>query len=148
MSKRPGDPGYAAGWCIHYRSNRNLKPGQPNTCEAGVDYKAWHGTGHTRWPCFLDDQGQSNPEAAHCPHLRRPTPEEIAAHEKWIEEQITKLGTVMTGIADWRRRHKGRSHSEIVECPACKGRLHLSIAAYNGHVHGHCESDDCVSWME
>lgn len=37
---------------------------------------------------------------------------------------------------------------EVVECPACKGRLHLSIAAYNGHVHGKCETDGCVAWME
>jgi hypothetical protein len=28
------------------------------------------------------------------------------------------------------------------------GWLHLSQSAYNGHVHGKCETDDCVSWME
>jgi hypothetical protein len=35
MSKRPGDPGYAAGWCIHYRASRISGKGY-DTCEAGV----------------------------------------------------------------------------------------------------------------
>lgn len=29
-----------------------------------------------------------------------------------------------------------------------EGRLHLSQSSYNGHVHGRCETDDCVRWME
>lgn len=150
MSKRPGDPGYAAGWCIHYRYNhdRDLQGGKPDTCEAGVDYKTFEGTKFPVRPCFLDKQGQSKPDALPCEHLRRPTPEEIAAHEKWLEFRMDKLGTVMRGIKPWRDAHKGRSAQEIVECPACKGRLHLSIAAYNGHVHGRCETDGCASWME
>jgi hypothetical protein len=148
VSKRPGDPGYAAGWCIHYRYNRDVKPGQPNTCEAGVDYAAWDGIKHAGRPCFLDEQGQSKEGAAVCPKLRRPTPEEIALHEQWLNERMNVMGTVMVGIASWRAKHKGQSAAEIVECPACKGRLHLSIAAYNGHVHGHCETDGCVSWAE
>lgn len=148
MSKRPGDPGYAANWCIHYRYNRGLKPGAPDTCEAGVDYEAWRGTKHDAQPCFLTVTGESKAEAAHCPHLRRPTADEIVAHESWIANRMERLGTVMVGIADWRRAHKGKSAAETVDCPACKGRLHLSITAYNGHVHGRCETEGCVSWME
>lgn len=148
MSKRKGDPGYAAGWCIHYRYNRDVKADQPNTCEAGVDYEAWRGIGHAAQPCFLDDKGFSNPDAMQCPKLRRPTSEEIADHETWLSGRHNLLGTVMVGIAPWRAKHKGKSATEVVECPACKGRLHLSIAAYNGHVHGQCESNNCVSWME
>ena len=148
MSKRSGDPGYAACWCIHYRYNRDAKPGQPNTCEAGIDYAAWHGVGHKRQPCFLDDKGHSKPDAMPCSKLRRPMPEEIALHEQWLDGRRSLLATVMVGIAPWRNKHVGHSASEVVECPACKGRLRLSIAAYNGHVHGHCETEGCVSWME
>lgn len=148
MSKRPGDPGYAAGWCIHYRYNRDAKAGQPNTCEAGVDYEAWRGIRHEMQPCFLDDKGRSKPAAMPCPSLRRPTPEEIAAHEIWLDARMNKQGIVMVGIAGWRKAHKGQSARDVVECPACKGRLHLSIAACNGHVHGRCESEGCVDWME
>jgi len=61
MSKRPCDEGYAPGWCIHYRYNRDAKPGQPNTCEAGVDYNEFRGDGGTykTQPCFLTDKGEA-----------------------------------------------------------------------------------------
>lgn len=149
MSKRPGDPGYAAGWCIHYRGITGPRGETVTSCEAGVDYGAWRGIGHDRQPCFLDDKtGQSKPNAMPCPHLRRPTQGEIAAHEAWCKQRWERQAIVMVGIADWRKAHKGKSAREVVECPACKGRLHLSIAAYNGHVHGKCETEGCVSWME
>ena len=142
MSKRKGDPGYAGNWCIHFRdASRN------ETCEAGVEYASWDGTKFPQRPCFLDN-GQSRPGALICPKLRCPTPDEIAAHEEWIERRMDLMGAVMVGIGPWRKAHKGKSTAEVVECPACKGRLHLSIAAYNGHVHGRCETDGCVSWME
>lgn len=149
MSKRPGDPGYAAGWCIHYRYNRDVKKDQPDTCEAGVDYKRWRGVTHASQPCFLDDKtGESKPNALPCEHLRRPTAEEIALHEEWRKARMNRMAVVMTAITPWRKAHKGKSAHEVVECPICKGRLHLSIAAYNGHIHGRCETADCVSWME
>lgn len=143
MSKRAGDPGYAPGWCIHYRS-----PQHGSTCEAGEEFAQWRGRGHDVTPCFLTKDGKSKPGALPCPHLRLPTPEEIVAHEKWAADHFEKQVTVMTGILPWRKAHKGKSAQEVVECPACKGRLHLSIAAYNGHVHGRCETSGCVSWME
>jgi len=150
MSKRPCDEGYAPGWCIHYRYNRDAKPGQPNTCEAGVDYNEFRGDGGTykTQPCFLTDKGESKPGAVPCEHLRLPTPREIELHEEWLKRRMNLMGTVMTGIKPWRDAHKGRSAQEVVECPACKGPLHLSIAACNGHVHGHCETAGCASWME
>jgi hypothetical protein len=150
MSKRPGDPGYAAGWCIHYRYNSRRKASEPDTCEAGVDYATFRNDRKNllHQPCFLTKTGESKPDALPCEHLRRPTPEEIAAHECWLNSRMQLQATVMAGIAPWRAAHKGKSASEVVECPACKGRLHLSIAAYNGHVHGHCETQGCVSWME
>ena len=37
---------------------------------------------------------------------------------------------------------------DMVECPVCKGKLHLSHAAVNGHVWGKCETAGCVEWME
>lgn len=148
MSKRPGDPGYSAGWCIHYRGVSDGKGGFNTSCEAGVEYETVRGDKFARQPCFLDEKGQSKPGALSCELLRRPTAEEIAAHEEWREGQMKQMMAVMIGIHPWRKKHKGRSHAEVVECPACKGRLHLSITAYNGHVHGRCETDGCASWME
>lgn len=53
-------------------------------------------------------------------------------------------------VADeWKVKPKPvQDRHEIVECPICKGRLHLSQSSFNGHCHGHCETDGCVSWME
>jgi len=147
VAKRPGDPGHAPGWCIHYRYNRAPKPGE-NTCEAGVNLDKFHGTAFAARPCFLDKVGQSNPGAETCDHLRRPTEEEMADHEKWVSGRMDRMRTVMVAIRPWRDAHKGRSAAEVVDCPVCAGRLHLSISSYNGHVHGSCETADCVSWME
>lgn len=148
MSKRVDDPGYAAGWCIHYRYNRRSKSTDQNLCEAGVDLDKFHAAKFVQRPCFLDEQGQSKPYAIVCDQLRRPTPDEIAEHEKWINRRMSILGTVMKGILPWRQAHKGTSAQEIVKCPACGGNLNLSISSYNGHVHGNCETTGCVSWME
>ena len=51
--------------------------------------------------------------------------------------------------AEWRVKPKPKQDRRgVVECPACKGKLHLSQSSYNGHVHGNCETTGCVSWME
>lgn len=150
MSKRPGDHGYAGGWCIHYRAPKIGNWGNGHVdCEAGVLFATFDGTKFDQRPCFLNKEtGESKMGALPCEHLRRPTHDEIAAHEEWVAARMNKFGVVMTGIRPWRDAHKGKSASEVVECPACSGRLHLSIAAYNGHVHGRCETAGCVSWME
>lgn len=150
MSKRPGDEGYAPGWCIHYRYNRNAKKPEDDTCEAGVRYDTFHGEGKTykTQPCFLTEDGKSRPDAEPCACLRLPTAREIELHEEWFERQTNLMGTVMQGIRPWRDAHKGQSAQEVVVCPACKGRLHLSISSYNGHVHAQCETEGCASWME
>lgn len=152
MAKRLGDPGYAPGWCIHYRGITGPHGERVTSCEKGIEYSSFRTadfkTNFAQQPCFLKDNGQSKPNALPCDHLRRPTAEEIAEHKKWIEKRMTLLLTVRAGIRSWRDRYKGKSATEVVECPACKGRLHLSIAAYNGHVHGKCETEGCASWVE
>lgn len=68
------------------------------------------------------------------------TKETVSAMNKFI--------IVLAAIAPWRKKYKNEGFQEVIECPACKGRLHLSIAACNGHVWGRCETPDCVKWME
>lgn len=154
MSKRGNSPGYRAGWCIHYRAPTGLGLGgkRHDTCEAGVPFSRWAGpkfqTRFAQQPCFLDENGQSKPDALPCEYLRRPTPEEIAADKAWMDAYWEKMRVVFAAIMPWRKRHKGKSFGEVIECPVCKGRLHLSISSYNNHVHGRCETEGCVSWME
>lgn len=38
--------------------------------------------------------------------------------------------------------------SGVIDCPNCGNKLHFSVARSNGHVHAHCETRLCVSWME
>ncbi len=62
MSKRKGDPGYPAGWCIHYRSSHS---GETFTdCEAGIPFAVWNATKFDARPCFLDKDGQSKPRCS------------------------------------------------------------------------------------
>lgn len=151
MSEHPDNHGYAAGWCIHYRM-RPAKLLANETCEAGVSYNTLGGSApdvFNRLPCFLQKDGQpKNADAVRCEHLRAPTKEEVAAHEEWIEQRMANMRKVMVGISEWRKKWKGKSHTETVECPVCNGKLRLSISSYNSHVHGKCETPGCVSWME
>ena len=38
--------------------------------------------------------------------------------------------------------------SGTVECPECKGRLGWVRDSFNGHLHGQCETDRCLQWMQ
>lgn len=35
-----------------------------------------------------------------------------------------------------------------IDCPVCGGKLRFQYSHYNGHIHGHCETEDCMQWME
>lgn len=38
--------------------------------------------------------------------------------------------------------------SGTIECPTCKGRLAWIRDSHNGHVHGQCDTDGCLRWMQ
>ena len=150
MSKRPGDPGYAPGWCIHYRFRGEAGEPNPKTCEAGVPYARFEGTSLATRPCFLTN-GQSRPGATVCENLRRPTPEEIAEHEEWARGRMRKLALGMEAVLPYREqaRKTKRGVGGEIACPACEnGMLRFSIAGSNGHCHAHCSTEGCLSWME
>lgn len=137
------DRGHSAGWCVHYRPpDENTK-----TCEAGVEYEKLRGVPFHARPCYLDVKGCSKPGAVHCEHLRIPTAEEIATRDAFNRASIARLGVVLEAIMPWRQAHKRENHVDVIECPCCGGKLHLSIA-YRGHVHGKCETEGCVEWIE
>lgn len=39
-------------------------------------------------------------------------------------------------------------NSGTVECPTCKGRLVWARDRHNGHLHGQCETDGCLRFMQ
>jgi hypothetical protein len=144
--KSKTDAGFAADWCVHFRSMAHHQ-----ACEAGIDYTALNGgTEYRRMhrlPCFIKNGDKPGQRVA-CENFRAPTVEEIARHRQLSEHRQNLLTAALAGINPWRVQHEGCSHAEVVKCPVCRGQLHLSIAAHNGHVRGNCETGGCVSWAE
>lgn len=88
-------------------------------------------------------------KAKPCPFFQEPTSEEVQADREELEAAWARTIAAIKVAGDWRVRPKpAADRNEVVECPVCKGRLNLSQSAYNGHVHGKCETEGCVSWME
>jgi hypothetical protein len=142
MSKLRGDPGYRAGWCIHYAYDPR---GDNTRCEAGVEYAKF--PKFAQRPCFLEG-GKSKSGALPCEHLRLPTPEEIVAHEEWAAKRREMLIQGMVAVMPLREKFKGTGGHEVIECPVCKGKLHVSIMRSNGHAHVVCETVSCIAWVE
>lgn len=62
---------------------------------------------------------------------------------------INRLIAGLKVASTWRVKPKPlENRREVVKCPICDGKLHLSQSSYNGHVHGKCETEGCLSWME
>lgn len=70
-----------------------------------------------------------------------------ARKETSIERALKMMEALNPLLAEWRDRPP-IGKAEIVECPICQGRLYLSQASSNGHVHGKCETRGCVHFME
>lgn len=128
-------------YCQHY----DPPIGGVTSCKCGVVYDdqfpdkpipCWQGRGKT-----------DGEQRKLCHRWLRNTREQGEARADRIEIVMKRLRIVGPVVAEWRNKSpKGKQ--EIIECPVCKGRLHLSQAACNGHVHAKCETDDCVSFME
>lgn len=60
-----------------------------------------------------------------------------------------ELGYVLGALYKIREVNgKKRGVSGVIDCPKCHGKLHYSISSYNGHIHGKCETQGCVSWVQ
>jgi hypothetical protein len=144
------------GTCIHYTGA--LNPRTNGVCKAGVDYRALVGGDDKGWvtrlPCSFPKKPKCG-EAATCNKYVEPTVEQIAASEREHAESMRKFMVAFSGnVLEWRKANKWdpknpKGAMGKVPCEACgKGEIHLSMSAYNGHVHGQCTTEGCVSWME
>lgn len=146
-----------ADTCIHY--NGAINPAAQGICRAGVNYRELAGEGGitgwiTRLPCMpIEFRGQGC--KATCEKLTFPTAGQIEESEREWKAHLAKVMTAYTGnVRKWceankwdRRNPKGATGK--VPCEACGvGEIHLSMSAYNGHVHGVCTTEGCVKWME
>lgn len=126
--------------CHHFNGIQN------KCCDAGVDYDTLRSSDR-RIPCLPPHRNEERP-AAHCEKFRPSTPEEIAKRDAEIAEAIARMELTLPLISKIKQEHAGTSWEGTVECPVCAGKLRISHAAYNGHVHGRCETDGCLAWME
>jgi hypothetical protein len=98
-------------------------------------------------PC-LGGHRASDPLAI-CPKWERRSLEHAEKRADAIQEMLDRMEIVGPAVIKWRVKPKPASdRREVIECPKCHGKLHLHQSSYNGHVRGHCETKDCVSWME
>jgi hypothetical protein len=84
-----------------------------------------------------------------CEHFKEPTADEIEQDQRETDACLARTLAAIKIAGEWRVKPKPEQDRRgTVECPICKGKLHLSQSSYNGHVHGKCETSGCVSWME
>ena len=84
-----------------------------------------------------------------CDKFHEPTPEEVDQDRAETDASLKRTLMAIRVASQWRVKPKPeQDRQEVVECPLCKGKLHLFQSSYNGHVSGKCETDGCVSWME
>lgn len=137
---------FEMNYCQHYGRGK----GADMVCKAGMDLKAMQrvatGPKGIKWgPCI---EGHTLPDPiAICAHWIRRTREQGEKRADAHIEAISKMTVVMPVVDEWRAKLP-IGKAEVIECPECKGRLHLSQSAYNGHIHAKCETVGCVSWME
>jgi hypothetical protein len=137
---------FEMNYCQHYKRGK----GADMVCSAGVDLKTLVkvpvGEKQIKWGPCIEGHTLENP-TAHCPHWIRRTREMGEKRADGVERALRQMEILSPFLTEWRKKEP-IGKSEIVECPVCKGRLHLSQSSYNGHVHGKCETPDCVAWME
>lgn len=131
------------GTCVHFNGIHN------DTCEIGINYTSLVGGREGGWtrhlPCF---ESNSNDRHVTCDQYREPTEQELADFEEEIQARLKMLNRVMPLILELKREYKRRDATVARDCPICGGKLHMSIAACNGHVWGICDTPGCLSWVE
>lgn len=65
------------------------------------------------------------------------------------EEIKRRFQSTSIAIALINEKHPGKVDAQgSIECPECKGKLNYTKNSYNGHVWGHCETEECLRWMQ
>lgn len=157
------------GHCIHC-----VHEGLDVTCKLGRDPAAmarqactdpdWRMGAAYRYPCSTRENheelfmrnGATIPKRVQdvlnqktsCDAFTEPTQEQIDEQEKLFDKFLEDMAKTEPLITRIKKEHKGKAWNGIEVCPACNGKLHMTHSSYNGHVHGRCETEGCLRWME
>lgn len=136
--------------CIHFNGI------QHKSCKAGMVYDDLDKENRIEYraglPCFKSDseiaKRLGGRPQCHCQHVQFPTEEDVQKQIAEHEQSMKKFTVALVAVKPIREKYKGQDWGCIIECPVCNGKLHVTHAAYNGHVHAKCETPDCVAWIE
>lgn len=146
MKDREATIEFEMNYCQHYGRGK----GADMVCKAGMDLKAIKkvatGQGQIKWGPCIGGHTLANPHE-HCPHWIRRTREMGEKRADAFEASMKQLEIANPVISAWRKKEP-YGKSEVIECPVCKGRLHLCQSSYNGHVRARCETKDCIAFIE
>ncbi len=147
------------GQCLHFNGSQN------KLCKRGVNYQQFR----PGMPCIQvihrsarggtylragEQPAKTEPfpgaqPKERCPFYEEPTDEQVQAERAESDAAMERTFAAIKVASEWRVRPKpALDRAACLECPVCKGRLHLTQSSYNGHVHGKCETPGCVAWME
>jgi len=144
------------GTCKHYNGSFHNK-----TCDAGICYRdvtpepdRIDGSA-LRLPCraisafgLSPSQMEEFNKRGKCNKYEEPTQDELDERDTIMEGHMKRMMLTLPLIAKIKGKYDGNDWCGIETCPACGGSLHMSHSSYNGHVHGKCEIEGCLSWME
>ena len=136
---------FEMNYCQHYNPQ-----GIRKQCRAGAAIEiiqcAVTKPGGLKWGPCIEGHLLPDPHAL-CPHWLRTTREQGEDRADMVEKSDRQMRLVMPVVNAWRT-NPPTNRDEMITCPVCGGHLRLTQAACNGHVHGKCETPDCVNWME
>jgi len=116
-------------------------------CGGGLNIRAVTGGDGFGWarrmPCMKNNEGDIT-----CELYTEPTNEEIEKEESEMKEAMDRMLKAMPFISELKQEFDGVGGSGTHPCPVCNNTLHFTVSACNNHVHGCCETDDCLKWME
>lgn len=112
-------------------------------CKAGVHYRSMVGGPDFGWmarlPCLPDSPLRK--DMVTCAAFDPFSPAEEMADALETKARFEKVTEAIRRI-----KETGNSQGYVV-CPKCSNQLHFSIAKFNGHVWGKCETEGCLAWM-
>lgn len=133
--------------CKHWPGLRDALGKTTVICKAGIDVRSF--TEKEAWlkriPCC-----EFNENVTPCDKCEFPTYEELDEDLSELRKAMDKVIAMHEkgGVIESLKKKYPDGGGEVVECPDCSGRLHISISGFNGHAHGKCETDNCFNFME